>query len=120
LQQAFAAGLQRLLQHPGLGSYILVHANACFDAEVYRVLQADLQSRFDQLVSYCREALSEGRELAGAKDDHLVFLKWLAIGFGGVHDLNPSLASYSKRSTAVSRLNIRSKPIDKVVETKSL
>lgn len=85
LQQAFAAGLQRLLQNPGLGSYILVHANACFDAEVYRVLQADLQSRFDQLVSYCREALSEGRELAGAKDDHLVFLKLLAIGFGGVH-----------------------------------
>ncbi|MCU7921155.1 MAG: hypothetical protein KZQ88_00460 [Candidatus Thiodiazotropha sp. (ex Dulcina madagascariensis)] len=84
LHQAFIRGLQRLLRKPGLGSYILVHANACFDTWVYQSLQARLLERFGQLASYCREALSEGRELAGAQDDHLVFLKLMAIGFEGI------------------------------------
>ncbi|PVV22244.1 MAG: hypothetical protein B6D78_05630, partial [gamma proteobacterium symbiont of Ctena orbiculata] len=84
LRQAFTAGLQRLLSNPGLGSYILVHANACFDTEIYRILKQDLAHRFDQLAAYCREALSEGRELAGAEDDQLVFLKLMAIGFEGI------------------------------------
>ncbi|MGD8913859.1 MAG: hypothetical protein PVJ68_14115 [Candidatus Thiodiazotropha sp.] len=83
LRRAFTAGLQRLLNNPGLGSYILVHANACFDTEIYRILKRDLAHRFDQLAAYCREALGEGRELAGAEDDQLVFLKLIAIGFEG-------------------------------------
>ena len=84
MQQAFAAGLQRLLEQPGLGSYILVHANACFDEEIERILQPRLQERFDQLAAYCRQTLGEGRELAGAADDNLVFLKLMVIGFDGV------------------------------------
>jgi hypothetical protein len=76
--------LRRLLGYPGLGSYILVHANACFDAELYSVLKGDMAQRFDLLSTYCREALSEGRELAGAENDQLVFLKLMAIGFGGI------------------------------------
>jgi hypothetical protein len=76
--------LQRLLNNPGLGSYILVHANACFDPEIYHILKRDLAQRFDQLAAYCREDLSEGRELAGAEDDQLVFLKLMAIGFEGM------------------------------------
>jgi hypothetical protein len=76
--------LRRLLGNPGLGSYILVHANACFDPEIYRGLKGDLAQRFDQLAAYCREALIEGRELAGAGDDQLVFLKLMAIGFEGI------------------------------------
>jgi hypothetical protein len=73
-----------MLSNPGLGSYILVHANACFDPEIYRILKRDLTQRFDQLAAYCREALIEGRELAGAEDDQLVFLKLMAIGFEGM------------------------------------
>ncbi|MEW8690997.1 MAG: hypothetical protein AB2535_07900 [Candidatus Thiodiazotropha endolucinida] len=84
LKQAFTSGLQRLLSNPGLGSYILVHANACFDADIYQILKRDLAHRFDNLSAYCREALSEGRELAGAEDDQLVFLKLMAIGFEGI------------------------------------
>ena len=84
LRNAFAAGLEQLLQQPGLGSYILVHANACFDGEVYRILQSRLRRRFEQHAEYCRKTLCEGRELAGAGDDHLVFLKLIAIGFDGV------------------------------------
>ncbi|MEW8505843.1 MAG: hypothetical protein AB2598_04015 [Candidatus Thiodiazotropha sp.] len=85
LKQAFTSGLQRLLRNPGLGSYILVHANACFDSGVYRVLKDDLVRRFDQLAANCRDTLSEGREPAGAEDDQLVFLKLMAVGFDGVH-----------------------------------
>jgi diadenosine tetraphosphate (Ap4A) HIT family hydrolase len=81
LSQAFITGLQRLLGYPGLGAYILVHANACFDAEIYQRLKGGLAQRFNQLVAYCREALSEGQALAGAEDDQLVFLKLMAIGF---------------------------------------
>ncbi|MES9991979.1 MAG: hypothetical protein ABW098_08500 [Candidatus Thiodiazotropha sp.] len=85
LKQAFTSGLQRLIGNPGLGSYILVHANACFDSEVYQVLKDDLVQRFDQLAASCRTTLSEGREPAGAEDDQLVFLKLMAVGFEGVH-----------------------------------
>jgi hypothetical protein len=72
--------LQRLLGYPGLGTYILVHANACFDKEIYQILRKELAHRFDQLAAYCRDALSEGQLLAGAEDDQLVFLKLMAIG----------------------------------------
>lgn len=84
MQKAFATGLERLLQQPGLGSYILVHANASFDEEVERILRTQLRHRFDQHAEYCRLTLSEGRELVGAGDDSLVFLKLMAIGFDGV------------------------------------
>jgi diadenosine tetraphosphate (Ap4A) HIT family hydrolase len=84
MQQAFTAGLAHLLQQPGLGSYILVHANACFDEEIYSLLQAALRRRFEQHAEYCRLTLCEGRELIGSADDSLVFLKLMAIGFEGV------------------------------------
>jgi hypothetical protein len=70
-----------LLSYPGLGSYILVHANACFDREIYQILREELTHRFERLAGYCREALSEGQSLGGAEDDQLVFLKLMAIGF---------------------------------------
>lgn len=76
--------MQRLLGYPGLGTYILVHANACFDGEIHQRLKGALAKRYDQLAAYCREALSEGQDLAGAEDDQLVFLKLMAIGFEGV------------------------------------
>jgi diadenosine tetraphosphate (Ap4A) HIT family hydrolase len=85
MRQAFASGLKGLLQQPGLGSYILVHANASFDAEIYASMRSQLASRFDQHAEYCRVTLGEGRELVGAADDNLVFLKLMAIGFNGVH-----------------------------------
>jgi diadenosine tetraphosphate (Ap4A) HIT family hydrolase len=84
MRRTFASGLEGLLQQPGLGSYILVHANACFDEEIHQSLRAQLRLRFDQHAKYCRLTLSEGRELAGAGEDSLVFLKLMAIGFDGV------------------------------------
>jgi diadenosine tetraphosphate (Ap4A) HIT family hydrolase len=84
LRQAFADGLECLLRKPGLGSYILVHANACFDEELYRSMRTQIRQRFDQHADSCRVTLSEGREPVGASDDSLVFLKLMAIGFDGV------------------------------------
>jgi diadenosine tetraphosphate (Ap4A) HIT family hydrolase len=84
MRRAFASGLEQLLQQPGLGGYILVHANACFDEELYQIVKEPLRRRFEQHVKHFRTTLSEGRELDGAGDDQLVFLKLMAIGFDGV------------------------------------
>jgi diadenosine tetraphosphate (Ap4A) HIT family hydrolase len=84
LRQAFAAGLERLLEQPGLGGYVLVHANAGFDGELFEQLQAPLRQGFEHLGESCREALRNGRNLLGMADDQVVFLKLMAIGFGGL------------------------------------
>ncbi|MET0051715.1 MAG: hypothetical protein ABW095_11625 [Candidatus Thiodiazotropha sp.] len=84
MAQAFEAGLVSLLQQPGLGSYILVHANAAIDAELHGRLLDALRARFEKLAEHCRQNLSEGRELVGAEDDQLVFLKLMALGFEGI------------------------------------
>lgn len=83
-RDAFVSGLRGLLEQPGLGVYILVHANASFDAEIFDQLKLPLEQRFDQLAEGCREALANGREMSGAPDDQAVFLKLMAIGFAGV------------------------------------
>lgn len=83
-RDAFVSGLQGLLEQPGLGVYILVHANASFDAEIYDRLISPLKQRYQHLDRVCREALGNGREMAGAVDDQTVFLKLMAIGFEGV------------------------------------
>ena len=84
LRQAFVSGLSRLLNQPGLGVYILAHANASFDGGIFEELQIPLRRRFQQLAQECRESLSNGRDLSGAADDQTVFLKLMAIGFDGV------------------------------------
>ncbi len=84
LAQAFEEGLVRLLRQPGLGSYILVHANAAIDTRLHESLGSALRERFDQLADNCRQTLREGRELPGAEDDQRVFLKLMALGFEGI------------------------------------
>ncbi len=83
-RQVFASGLRALLQDPGLGGYILVHANAGFDAALMGDLRWDLLRAFQQLAQTCREAFRSGREIGGGADDVSVFLKLMAIGFEGV------------------------------------
>ncbi|MEN8177533.1 MAG: hypothetical protein ABFS39_02830 [Pseudomonadota bacterium] len=83
-RDAFVSGLRGLLEQPGLGVYILVHANASFDAEIFEQLKGPLEARFNQLAESCRDALANGREMPGAPDDQSVFLKLMAIGFRGV------------------------------------
>jgi len=80
-RDAFTAGLRRLLGEPGLGAHILVLANAGFDRTIQRDLGDELARRFEEHAARCREALSRGDDLKEAKDDLLVFLELLALGF---------------------------------------
>lgn len=80
LREAFAAGLERLLGTPDLGAYVLVLANALFDEHLHSRLQGPLQRRFAEHAARVRAALTSGRDLKGAADDLLVFLKLLAMG----------------------------------------
>ncbi len=78
---AFISGLGEMLEHDGLGVFILVCANAGFDERIQQALAGRLKQRFDQYSQQYRDALSHGRTLPDADDDVLVFLKLMAIGF---------------------------------------
>jgi hypothetical protein len=78
---AFTAGLDTMLEHEGLGVFILVCANAGFDTRIQQRLSDRLRQRFEAYSEQCRAALSQGRTLPDADDDVLVFLKLMAIGF---------------------------------------
>jgi hypothetical protein len=84
LRQAFVSGLERLLQQPALGGYVLTHANASFDEAIFAQLRHPLKRCFEQLAADCRELLRNGRRLIGSEDDQAVFLKLMAIEFDGV------------------------------------
>jgi len=82
LEQAFAEGLAGTLeQHRGLGVYILVLANAAFDAALWQHLATPLAERHTQLAERITATLRRGGSLDEPDDDALVFLKLLAIGF---------------------------------------
>jgi hypothetical protein len=82
LETAFADGLAAMLaRHEGLGVYILVLANAAFDAALWRRLAASLGARHEMLEQRLVAALRRGDRLSEPDDDLLVFLKLLAIGF---------------------------------------
>ena len=79
-RHAFSRGLEELLHHEQLGSFILVLANAIYDEGLWTQLQPAISRRFEQLASQVRQALSDGRRLEQAPDDVLVFLKLMAVG----------------------------------------
>lgn len=78
---AFANGLSDMLEHDGLGVFILVCANAGFDKRLQKLLAPRLKQRFEQYSEQYRDALRNGRTLPDADDDVLVFLKIMAVGF---------------------------------------
>jgi hypothetical protein len=78
---AFTVGLDTMLEHEGLGVFILVCANAGFDSRIQQRLSDRLRKRFDIYSEQYRDALRQGRTLPDADDDVLVFLKMMAIGF---------------------------------------
>lgn len=81
LQQRFADGLAAMLQtHHGLGVYILVLANAAYDARLWTQLAPALTTRHAELAARITAALRAGQALEEPDDDVLVFLKLLAIG----------------------------------------
>lgn len=82
LETAFADRLTAMLdKHHGLGVYILVLANAAYDAGLWMQLAPALEMRHTQLAESLIAALRQGRKLTEPDDDILVFLKLHAIGF---------------------------------------
>jgi len=81
---AFLAGLERQLPSPNLGAFILVLANAGYDAELWPQLAGRLEARFQAWQAHIRTALREGRALDVPEDDLMVFLKLMAMGFEAI------------------------------------
>jgi hypothetical protein len=82
LEQGFADGLATMLaDHRGLGVYILVLANAAYDASLWKQLAPALAARHAELAIAMTETLRSGQKLDEPDDDVLVFLKLNAIGF---------------------------------------
>ena len=83
-RDTFVQGLNRMLQIDQLGTYILVLANAIYDAEIHHVLKSRLDTRYHELVALLTQYLREGRDLDHTSDDLLVFLKLMAMGYDQV------------------------------------
>lgn len=82
LQQDFADGLADMLAaHRSLGVYILVLANAAYDASLWQQLAPALGRRHAELADAIATALRRGTALAEPDDDVMVFLKLHMIGF---------------------------------------
>ena len=82
LEHGFADGLATMLAaHRGLGVYILVLANAAYDASLWKQLAPALSARHAELAAAMTETLRRGQSLNEPDDDVLVFLKLNAIGF---------------------------------------
>ncbi len=82
---AFVTGLNTLLDHDALGVFILVQANASFDAAIQTHLSDHLHHRYNILADRYRTALREGHPLNDAADDAMVFLKLMAMGINHFH-----------------------------------
>lgn len=83
--QAYTDGLVRMLAgDSGLGSYILVLANAANDANLWQLLEHRLEERFYHLCALVVTALRQGRTLTQPEDDLMVLLKLMAMGFNAV------------------------------------
>ncbi|MEW6647535.1 MAG: hypothetical protein AB1450_10075 [Pseudomonadota bacterium] len=81
LREAFIGGLRPLLAQQSLGAFILVAANATFDAPVLTALGPALREQYAALRERFRAALAAGLPLNEVEEDLLVFLKIAAIGF---------------------------------------
>lgn len=82
LEHGFADGLAAILDnHSGLGVYILVLANAAYDAKLWAQLSPALSARHAELAAALTDTLRRGQNPAEPDDDVLVYLKLNAIGF---------------------------------------
>jgi len=80
-RRAFERGLEQLLELGGLNLFILVAANAGFEASLFADLRQRLQLHFRRQAERLREVFTHGSLVDDADDDLLVFLKIACIGF---------------------------------------
>lgn len=81
LETRFADGLATMLaDHAGLGVYILVFANTCFEPAARARLSSVLTRRHGELLAAMADTLRQGHSLEQPDDDVMVFLKLDLIG----------------------------------------
>ncbi|MCP3852257.1 MAG: hypothetical protein GY694_18775 [Gammaproteobacteria bacterium] len=80
----FEQGLVKLLENDGLGTFILVLANASFDEHVHNYTNKALLEKYDQLTQKYQFLLQDGQLLTEPEDDILVFLKLMVMGMDKV------------------------------------
>jgi hypothetical protein len=86
-REHFSSGLGRLLDaYDELGIYILVLANAHFDAELWSGLRPAIEAKFNQLAADLRYRNALGLVLDDAEDDLLVFRRLVDMGLDGLAD----------------------------------
>lgn len=83
-RRGFEAGLQRLLERDGLNAFILVAANASFDAALFARLHSRLETAYQVLRTRLQQAFRDGSRVEEADDDLLVFMKIATIGFAAL------------------------------------
>jgi hypothetical protein len=88
LEHDFAAALADMLAaQTGLGTYILVLANAAYDPAIWHPLEHALAARHAELAASVTEAQRRGDTLNETADDIQVFLTLHAIGFEHLHTM---------------------------------
>ena len=80
----FNKGLHDLATQKGLGSFILVCANATVHEEMFDEFKPILQTQYLELYEYYRKAFIDGCDVEVVDEDLLVFLKLHAIGFESI------------------------------------
>ncbi len=83
-QDAFNSGFQPLLERDQLGTFILVLANASFDASLREKLKEQIDHRFHTLHRRFEEQLLCGEIPAESDEDLLVFFKIATVGLGRI------------------------------------
>ena len=78
-RDAFVCGLEEMLEHDGLGVFILVLANASYDVSIFQKLRPQLAFRYKELV----RTFQNGAE--DAPDDMQVFERLMKIGLDQLH-----------------------------------
>lgn len=77
-RQAFLTGLEKMLTSDELGAFVLVLANASFDAEIYNWLKKRLARRFEWWVEQFQRY--EEAQMQYAADDVAVFKQLMKLG----------------------------------------
>jgi len=80
-RREFNAGLHRLAEEGGFGTFILACANATGDVDLLNDIRPLLEKQYQDLYEVCRTAFLKGRSVDVVDEDLLVFLKLHAMGF---------------------------------------
>ena len=97
-KQAFAQGLQEILQQADLGCFILVCANAFADPELHRDMLPAIESQFISLQQAFKAGALESGAVTATEEDQVIFVTMMLSIPVTVHPINP-LVNRSQRES---------------------